>query len=217
MKRIDTVVVFPYSSNIESAGSKYRPKLSVLSELSVDAGLMLSKSCRATRIIFIGETCFPRLPNTAELMKERFLHSADQPIKIIMLVKLGDKSLNNTYLQVEGLNNYLKTCETGTTVVIGLHYHNERIRNLLKAYKLKLDVIAAESILPRERYVKYTPYIDRLVFSERILNALAIANPKGSLFKFAVRLTGPRVVDIIEYRNGLKLVNTLSRRLHPLT
>lgn len=215
------VVVYPYSSNIglDSTRTALESRLSVMSKMSLDATALVQIEHPHTQIAIPGETPFDDLPNTTDLMVKRSKDLHDIPDdSLVPLHRVSDgRSLNNTYLQSQGIQEHFEGDSDGVLVVT-LAYHAARVARVLKAFGMKPEFTTVEAIMQEagiHTYDRYFPVTNGLKMTEFVARCMTngIFLPKGQLPNKLMERTGPRIVDIIEGEDGqLKLENKYANK-----
>jgi hypothetical protein len=200
------IVVYPYSSNIEMGTNGLEPRLSVLSQMALDAALAVWSRNPAARIVMPGETPFgDALPNTTTLMVRRAKKTpgiSDDSLVPLHSLPNG-RPLNNTYLQTKALAHHFGVQRrAGTILAVALGFHMPRVRSVVKAYGMKPHFASAEDILQTEGITTYDNYLPHIQHfggrGERLLALLSSVDGKGRLLNLMMQATGARVNDIID-------------------
>jgi len=206
---INTIVPYPYGSNIKIVNGQLQPYLTIMSQMSADAASYLKVSER--KVFLIGETPYPGYLNTTNLMRERLRRTLPNSDVIDVLRKDGQGN-NNTYLQTEAIKENKKNEQV---LVIALSYHLPRVIQAASAYRLNAVFVKAEDILKAaaiNEYDKYLPFIEDLKHSEKLLRLVGELDRKGRLINGLISIRGPRLVDITSGEDGLYLENTSARK-----
>jgi hypothetical protein len=209
---IEFIVPFPYGSNVEIGQEGPEPMLSVLSQMSIDAALVVAEHHPGAKVLVAGETPYgDDLPNTTELMMTRASRQVpDRADALVPVVRSDGRPNNNTYRQAEAVAEHLRRGPAAgrqNILTLTLDYHAERVARTMGAYGVGSDFVTAEAVFEETgntEYDRYAQYIDGLRKSERILMIMA---RKGFIPNLLTDLRGPRVVDVVEEDGETKLIN----------
>ncbi len=210
---INNVIVYPYCSNVGlDHEGELETYLSIMSTMSIDAGIELGLQDQSRKLTLPGETPFEDLANTTDLMGARATHAGIAEGALDRLYSLNDgRPLNNTYLQSQGVkeHNDDKNEDLDSSVVVALDYHIARVCGAMAAFQAAPRfAVTVESILQARGihdYDKYLPVIDGLRRSEKLAKLMTpkiLGLDKGQIPNFAVARKGARIVDITEEPNG---------------
>jgi hypothetical protein len=207
--RYDFISPMPYSSNIEiGADGELAPRLSLLSRMAIDAAAIAWRANPEATVITAGETCYgSELPDTPSLLFERALTANSVPataLKLLFCLKNG-RTLDNTYLQLRGLRDFVQRPSPANLLVLPLGYHAERVQEAAEALSLEVDIVVVEDVLKMAGNTEYAEAVactSGLAKSERLLRRLQPLSPKGGLFNLITRATGPRLVDVVQDSDG---------------
>lgn len=194
--KFDAIVVMPYSSNI---GTNGRVRLSYFSAQAIHAGYHLWEHGLAPKIIIPGETIFgPKQKSTTELMA-RYLIQKGVPGNAI----IGMHNLNNTVFQLEAVKEIQDTTNLNNLLIVSCNWHSQRVNERQQQFGIRAKISEVEKVLD-----EYHPKTKREILlevpaseRERINDNEIRRNPmlRNSLVqKFAVRIFGPRIVDLHE-------------------
>lgn len=227
-QHFDFIAPHPYSSNIEfGEDGQLHPALSKLSQIVLDATVKAWESHPEAQMVIAGETCYPGLPTTTDLMVQRAHNVAAVPIPEDAIVPLTTRDdghgYNNTYLQTEGLADYFKTAgEDARVLSISLGYHIRRVMMTARAYGWNASFVTAEDVLHDEGvygYDELLPFTAQLERSEKPIRLVNRLDRKGRLFNVLmegvgpIAGTGPRVVDVVPGENGgFELIATTGKK-----
>ena len=222
---IDHVVAFPHSSNIELILGQIEPRLSLMSQMSIEAAATIWRQHPSSGLVIPGETCFEEtdLPDTSDLMVEHIQKTSDPDANdsdLAPLHRLSDgRPLNNTYLQTMGLIEFFDGLpkQPGNILIETLEYHVARVRRTAEAYGIKANYVIAEDVLHELGVTEYDPALPVIAHGTRKTEALAylltIGNRKGTLMNTVMRKAGARLVDVVEDPDGnLVFENKLAKR-----
>jgi hypothetical protein len=214
--RVSYIAPLPYSCNIGiGPGNELEPRLSVLSRMSIDSAVKAWEKHPDSKIVISGETDYDGLPNTTDLMAEHAQQISEiVEESIVRLNTLPDgQPLNNTYLQVESLLNYLGGAD-GRVLGIPLGFHLPRVMQIAGAYGFDADFVTAEAVHDAagvSEYEVYLPHIAGLERSERMKVFVGRLDNKGRLGNLLQRITGPNLVDVVETEEGYRLEQGFTR------
>jgi|GEM_PF-3479442 len=224
---VSDLVPYPYSTNVRiGPDNELESHLSVMSEMSIRAAIILQAEHPEAKIVIPGESPFLRegLTNTTDHMADMALEAGAEEDDLVRLYQVGrfGRGLDNTYLQSRAVGEHFEGRGGDGALVMPLRYHRERVARALNAFGMAPDFVTVESVLHEagvHEYDKYLPVIDGLQASEARAYKLTdgIHLPKGQLINFLMKVPviggGPRVVDIIEKPNGeLALEDTTARK-----
>lgn len=210
---INNVIVYPYCSNVRlDHEGELETYLSVMSTMSIDAGIELGLRNQNRKLTLPGETPFEDLANTTDLMGERATHAGIAEGALDGLYNLKDgRPLNNTYLQSQGIKEHTEANDQdlGNSIVVALDYHIARVYGAMAAFQATPRfAVTVESILHARDirdYDKYLPVIAGLRRSEKLAKLMTpkiLGLDKGQIPNLAVARKGARIVDIAQEPNG---------------
>lgn len=227
MLGIRDVVPYPYCTNVRiGPGNELESHLSVMSEMSIRAAILVQAEHPEAKIVIPGESPFLRegLTNTTDHMADMALEAGVAEGALVRLYEVGrfGRGLDNTYLQSRAVGEHFEGRSDDGALVIPLRYHQARVTRALKAFGMTPDFVTVESVLHEagiHEYDRYLPVIDGLQAGEERARKLTngIHLPKGQLINFLMKVPviggGPRVVDVIEKPDGeLVLEDTTARK-----
>jgi hypothetical protein len=208
---IRNIIALPYTSNIEIQDGVLKARLSRLSEIAVMGAVDLWEQHPDSLLVIPGETDYEDQPNTTALMRAHILnHSSINEESIVPLDKLPNgRVLDNTYLQMEAVTNYLNGNTSGT-VFVPLEFHLSRVDRVAHAYGIdNAEFVAAEDIHTElgdpQQYERYFELIAKLQRGEKLKRFAGHFDGKGRIFSQIMRVVGPNLVDIYETKAGMKL------------
>ncbi len=213
---VTDIVPYPYSTNVRiGPDNQLESHLSVMSEMSIRAAILLQAEHPQAKIVIPGESPFLKegLTNTTDHMADMALAAGIEEEDLVRLYQVGrsGRGLDNTYLQSQAVTEYFDNRNDEGALVMPLRYHRERVERALRAFGLAPDFVTVESVLHEagvREYDKYLPVIDGLQASEERARKLTdgIHLPKGQLINFLMKVPviggGPRIVDVIEKPDG---------------
>ncbi|OGE03360.1 hypothetical protein A3I53_01495 [Candidatus Curtissbacteria bacterium RIFCSPLOWO2_02_FULL_40_13b] len=190
----NAIVVMPYGSNLRENG---QVRLSYWSAQTVHAAYHLWLKGLASRIVIPGETVFGEgRPATTDLMVRYLIHKGIPPTSIIPLFHL-----NNTIYQLKAVKQIKEKEEWRSLLVVGCHWHNDRVKDNLARIGLSADVVEVETALAkwhpqteRERLLK-VPATERMTIKDQRLRNHPILRQLW-LQELGTKIFGPRVVDL---------------------
>ncbi len=209
-KQIEYIVPFPYSSNLGvGEGNVLEPRLSVMSQMSIDAAVKVYEEHPDAEIVIAGEACYgDELLDTTDLMIRRAQEISDIPRAALVPVRTPKgEAPNNTYLQSEAIAHHFSGKPNPQNIlIVGLNYHLPRIKHTVEAYGVPnpkfLSIEALFRAANITEYSEYLPHTHCLESSERMLRLVNMIDGKGRLLNLAMRRSGPRLVDVVRGDDG---------------
>lgn len=208
--KVEYIVPFPYSSNLEvGAGNVLEPRLSILSQMSIDMAIAVHEQHPDATIVIAGEACYgDEMLDTTDLMVARVLETSDVPLSALAPVRTSKGTApNNTYLQSEAVAHYFAGKANPQNIVVGaLQYHQPRVQHTVEAYGVaSARFVTVEAVFEAAGitdYDDYLPHIRGLESSERVLRMINMLDGRGRLLNLAMRRSGPRLVDVVADETG---------------
>ena len=205
-RRVDYVVPYPYGSNIATdLNGALLPRLTVMSQMAIDAAVHVLERHPEAKIVIAGETPYGEdLPNTTDLMIRRAQEVSAVADNSLLPLPRAEGN-NNTYLQTETIANFFSENGRANILLVPLSYHIRRVAQTIKPYRLTLSFVTAEAVLQaagNANYNKYLPSVQSLEKSERKLRFLNKLDKEGKLLNWLTKTTGARLVDVVEDDQG---------------
>jgi len=214
---VDLIIVFPYGATLIKTQAGLETQLAALTEAAVDGAIGLWQQHRSAAVLFPGETCWEGLPGTTTLMMERA--GQEMPAeKLVGLYALSDgEPLNNTYIQAQAIQEYLRTHpECQRVMITALEYHLPRVADACRARQIQADFIPVEqSLRHSDRLQSHQgplAHISWLRGSEKLLWLFGKLDRQGRILTMITRRYGARHVHLVsDGADGYRLENSTAR------
>lgn len=196
--RVRYGVVMPYSSNIDRRGNPY---LSVYSSGAVDVAHRLYVDHKIDKFVLCGETTFGKGKKTTTVLMQEKLHELG--VRDEDIVVTPGKKLDNSAIQLRAVSRFRRRGGLGSEplTVITWGFHDERVRNHMKGFRLTGETVTVNSVLERAGVLTQaaldameTPHLG----TEKMLRRLSRIDTRGIVPTLLSFMRTPRVMDYID-------------------